>query len=127
MDAQRLAHLARQAGRHACSCRLAGHRAWTSINDSQWPPSMEKVASLRAETDEEPTYEEYHPEGTRYDSPAAPVVPAYFPYNRCDVYCCRSCGTHVLRYTEFGGYYVDHRVRCLYGLEVLDRPEVPRA
>jgi len=27
------------------------------------------------------------------------------------VYRCRACQRLVLRYTEFGGYYVDHRAR----------------
>jgi hypothetical protein len=124
MDAQQLARLAAQGGGDACACRVRAYRAWSSINDSQWPASMEKVATLRDATIDELTYEELHL-GTRYDSPDAPVAPAYFPYNRCDLYRCRDCGTHALRYTEFGDYYVDHRVRCLQGLTVLDLPAVP--
>lgn len=124
VDAPQLALWAAQAGGQRCDCRMTGSRAWTSINDSQWPLSMEKIATLRDEHIDEPTYEEHHPHGTRYDSPDAPVALAYFPYNRCDVYRCRTCGRHVLRYTEFGGYYVDHRVRCLQGLAVVGSPEV---
>ena len=37
----------------------------------------------------------------------------FFPYNRCDVFACAQCQQQVLRYTEFGGYYVDHRARRL--------------
>ena len=37
----------------------------------------------------------------------------FFPYNRCDVNACSKCQQHVMRYTEFGGYYVDHRARRL--------------
>jgi hypothetical protein len=29
----------------------------------------------------------------------------------CDVFACAKCNKVLLRYTEFGGYYVDHRVR----------------
>ena len=36
-----------------------------------------------------------------------------FPYNISDVYACSTCDKVLLRYTEFGGYYVDHRVREL--------------
>jgi len=61
----------------------------------------------------EATFEEFHPSGTRYDSPQAPVAPTFFPYNRCDVFACSHCGCGVLKYTEYGGYYVDHRVRLV--------------
>ena len=36
-----------------------------------------------------------------------------FPTNRCVLHACQLCGQHVLRYTEFGGYYIDHRARRL--------------
>ena len=58
-----------------------------------------------------PGFEEYHPEGTRYESAVAPVSVTHFPYTRCDVFSCNQCAQHVLRYTEFGGYYVDPRGR----------------
>ena len=61
----------------------------------------------------EPTFAEYHPDGTRYWSPNAPIAVQYFPYNRCDVWACRHCNRAFLRYTEFGGYYVEQRVRLL--------------
>lgn len=61
----------------------------------------------------EATFEEYHPAGTRYESAEAPIAPAFFPFNRCDVYSCKRCACTVLKYTEFGGYYVDHRVRLV--------------
>ena len=59
----------------------------------------------------EPSFEEHHPKGTRYESVDAPVSAKHFPYNRCDVFSCKQCAQHVLRYTEFGGYYVDPRGR----------------
>ena len=71
------------------------------------------VATLRDPEVYEPTFEEHHPQGTRYDSPEAPVSVKHFPYNRCELNACRKCQQHVLRYTEFGGYYVDHRARRL--------------
>jgi hypothetical protein len=44
-----------------------------------------------------------------------------FPYNRCDVYACKTCQCAVLKYTEYGGYYVDHRVRLVDAGNVIDR------
>ena len=82
---------------------------------------MQAVGTLRDFNIVEPTYEEHHPAGTRYDSTDAPVVPGMFPYNRCEVHQCQQCMRYVLRYTEYGGYYVDHRARCLSGARVLER------
>jgi hypothetical protein len=82
---------------------------------------MAPVATLRDPELYEPTFEEHHPNGTRYDSPDAPVALRFFPYNRCDLWRCTQCQRHLLRYTEFGGYYVDHRVRAVSSVtEVLD-------
>lgn len=74
---------------------------------------MEPVGSLRDPEVAEPSFEEHHPNGTRYDDPQAPVAIPFFPYNRCDLWRCVRCDQRVLRYTEFGGYYVDHRARRL--------------
>lgn len=74
---------------------------------------MTAVGTLRDPAIDEPSLEECHPQGTRYDSPNAPIAPAYFPYNQCDVWHCTRCERHLLRYTEFGGYNVDPRVRVL--------------
>ena len=41
------------------------------------------------------------------------IAPAYFPYNRCDVWTCVQCARPFLRYTEYGGYYVEQRIREL--------------
>ncbi len=105
----------------ACSCSLGACVGWESITESRWPAEQAKaVATLRAPDGVEPTYEEYHPEGTRYESLLAPVVAGFFPYNRCDVYQCSGCERYLMRYTEYGGYYVDHRARCLNGAPVAD-------
>jgi hypothetical protein len=68
----------------------------------------------------EPTFEEFHPQGTRYESPQAPIALAFFPFNRCDVHTCSRCGCTALKYTEYGGYYVDHRVRLVRSALVVD-------
>ncbi|MEY4420385.1 MAG: hypothetical protein RLZZ498_981 [Pseudomonadota bacterium] len=97
-----------------CQCTLQHCAGWESINDTAWPSQyMTQVATLRDPEVYEPTFEEHHPSGTRYESAEAPVALKFFPYNRCDVHACSQCQQHVLRYTEFGGYYVDHRARRL--------------
>jgi hypothetical protein len=111
-----------------CSCRLAGFTGWDSITEDRWPASqMQEVADLRTQPADgsEPTFTEYHPDGTRYDSPAAPIALGWFPVNRSTVWRCQRCGLLVLRYTEFGGYYVDHRVRVLKADCVADAPPAP--
>jgi hypothetical protein len=97
-----------------CGCGLGACAGWESITEERWPAArMELVATLRDPELYEPTFEEHHPKGTRYDSPQAPVAVRFFPYNRCDLWRCTQCQRHLLRYTEFGGYYVDHRVRSI--------------
>jgi hypothetical protein len=68
---------------------------------------------LRNGNDEEPPVQEHHPGGTNSWSVDAPIAPAFFPYNRCDIWQCVACGRAFLRYTEFGGYYEDERIRAL--------------
>ena len=95
-----------------CECSLERCSGWESVNDAQWPlQQLQMVGTLRDPEVYEPSYEEHHPKGTRYESVDAPVSAKHFPYNRCDVFFCKQCAQHVLRYTEFGGYYVDPRGR----------------
>ena len=104
-----------------CQCSLQHCAGWESINDTAWPAAqMQQVATLRDPEVYEPTFEEHHPRSTRYESADAPVALKFFPYNRCDVHACSKCQQHVLRYTEFGGYYVDHRARRLDDRLIVD-------
>ena len=107
-----------------CNCALKICKGWESVGDDRWPSTqMVKAGTLRPELPEgqlELSFEEFHPDGTRYDSPDAPIAVAYFPYNRCDVFKCTSCQCAVLKYTEYGGYYVDHRVRLVDVTKVVD-------
>jgi len=82
------------------------------------------VGTLRAASDDEPTVAEYHPAGTNLWSVDAPIAPAWFPYNRCDVWACIGCGKPFLCYTEFGGYYVDERIREVQG-HLVERAPAP--
>jgi len=105
----------------ACACALKHCQGWSSITETQWPQAqLPAVASLRDPDVTEPTFEEHHPHGSRYGDPHAPVSLAHFPTNRCTLHACRLCGQHVLRYTEFGGYYIDHRARRLDPAGIVD-------
>lgn len=105
----------------ACSCALGACTAWESLAEYRWEAAqMSPVGTLRDPAIDEPTLEEKHPQGTRYDSPDAPIAPAFFPYNQCDVWHCQRCERHLLRYTEFGGYNVDPRVRELDAGKIID-------
>lgn len=97
-----------------CTCPVGACPAWESLADERWPAAqMRALGTLRDPDVQEPTFEEQHPQGTRYDSVNAPIAPKFFPYNRCDLFACNRCERRLLRYTEYGGYYVDHRVREL--------------
>ena len=130
LDAPALKALAQATAPQKCQCALGPCAGWESMTEDRWPgPQMTGVGSLRAAPAEgeqaaasEPTFEEFHPQGTRYDSPLAPFAPQFFPCNRSDVFSCNRCQRVLLRYTEFGGYYVDHRVRALNGDLVVDAP-----
>jgi hypothetical protein len=123
LTADQLKSLAKQSSA-PCQCALKICNGWESVGDDRWPAAqMERAGTLRPELPEgqfELSFEEFHPEGTRYDSPDAPIAVAYFPYNRCDVFKCTTCQCAVLKYTEYGGYYVDHRVRLLDATKVVD-------
>ena len=95
-----------------CTCSLQHCAGWSSITETDWSQThLQAQATLRDLSIDEPTFEERHPQGTRYESVQAPVALKFFPYNRCDVFACQTCQQTVLRYTEFGGYYIDHRAR----------------
>ena len=105
----------------ACRCALGACTAWESLAEYRWEATqMSAVGTLRDPAIDEPTLEENHPQGTRYDSPDAPIAPTFFPYNQCDVWHCQRCERHLLRYTEFGGYNVDPRVRELDADKIID-------
>jgi hypothetical protein len=114
LDTAALRALAQPVRASECKCTVGCCPAWESISEDRWPAhQMRKLGTLRDPELYEPTFEEHHPGGTRYDSADAPIAATYFPYNRCEVFACTQCERRLLRYTEFGGYYVDHRVREL--------------
>ena len=113
--------VASQTPPRACQCAVGNCAGWESLAEYRWPAQqMSHIGSLRDMALDEPSFEEQHLHGTRYDSPDAPIALAFFPYNRCDVWHCSRCNRHLLRYTEYGGYNVDHRVRTLDPANIVD-------
>ncbi|MBP0598322.1 hypothetical protein J8I26_09420 [Herbaspirillum sp. LeCh32-8] len=96
-----------------CNCRSADSTGWISLPLSLPEAQLADVATLVRDPYDEPTFAEHHPDGTQYGSPAAPIAPRYYPYNRCNVARCTQCARHYLRYMEAGGYFVDRRIRTL--------------
>lgn len=87
---------------------------WESVPGGFDRDKLQCVGSLLDVANDDPTVAEYHPNGTHSWSPLAPIALGYFPYNRCDVWQCVSCHRAFLRYTEYGGYYSDERIRELH-------------
>jgi hypothetical protein len=104
-----------------CQCAIGACAGWESLAEYRWTAQqMIPVGTLRDAAVDEPTLEEHHPTGSRYDSANAPIALKFFPYNRCDVWHCSVCDRDLLRYTEFGGYNVDHRIRMLDFDNIID-------
>jgi hypothetical protein len=120
-DLMRLA-LASSAVTQACSCGLADCREWTRIPPDFPRQQMRTVGTLLEAPYAEPTYAEYHPDGSGYWSPDAPIAWRHFPYNRCDVLECTVCARAGLTYVEAGGYYVEPRLRLLDPALLVDAP-----
>ena len=68
-----------------CSCNKESLVAWRALPLSLELDRFEEVGTLFDDPYDEPTFAEFHPAGTRYDSDAAPIAPAFYPYNRCTV------------------------------------------
>lgn len=121
LDAAGLRDLARRQDGPGCpACAAIKAPGWEALPGTFDAGALRKIATLRRPDVDDPTLEEHHPAGTRSWSPDAPIAPTYFPYNRCDVWQCASCGRPFLRYTEYGGYYVEERVRELRAALVAD-------
>lgn len=92
-----------------CACAPLQCAGWESIGAPLAAPAFRPMGTLRDPAVDEPTVEEVP--GSRFWAADAPIAPTFFPYNRCEVWACAVCGRGFLQYTEYGGYYVDHRVR----------------
>lgn len=95
------------------TCRPYASPGWESFHAAQDGAALQPLGALWLPGDDEPTLEEHRPVGVDTWSPEAPISLAHHPYNRCEVWGCRVCGFPFLRYTEYGGYYIDKRIREL--------------
>ena len=105
----------RRTGAPCPACAALVCPGWESMPGAFDAQALHRVGTLRRPEDEELTLEEHHPQGTHAWSPDAPIAPRFHPYNKCDVWQCVHCARAFLRYTEYGGYYQDERVRELDG------------
>jgi hypothetical protein len=105
-----------------CSCVALPLQAWTALPLTLDHDCFEDTGALFEDPYDEPTFAEYHPAGTRYESAAAPIAPRFYPYNRCTVARCTRCGRHYLRYNEAGGYFTELRIRALQPELLADAP-----
>ncbi len=92
-----------------CACGTLNSAGWESIPAPLREPLLRRLGTLRPPGDDEPTLSEWP--GPGYWAADAAVAPSHYPYNRCEVWACAGCGRGFVQYTEYGGYYVDHRIR----------------
>jgi hypothetical protein len=96
---------------------------WESLPGSFAEANLRCIGTRWTPDEEEPTLAEHHAGGTRYWSAEAPIALEFHPYNRSELWTCKTCSRLFLRYTEYGGYYEDRRIRELNPvLIVLDVP-----
>ena len=97
----------------SCSeCVSLSCPGWVSVPGYFDLAQLKVVGTLRTESAEQ-SWDEYHPHGTHLWSEAAPIALQHHPYNRADVLECVCCKRTFLHYTEYGGYYLDERIREL--------------
>ncbi|MBC5765718.1 hypothetical protein [Ramlibacter albus] len=96
------------------SCKPFTSPGWEAFPTTVDESLLRPVGALWLPGDDEPTLEEApRPVGVDSWSPLAPISFAHHPCNRCEVWACVRCGLPFLRYTEYGGYYVQPRIRQL--------------
>jgi hypothetical protein len=101
-----------KASKDCPTCSSLSCVGWESVPSSFDLKKLKIIGTLKVEGAQE-CWDEYHPNGTHIWSEDAPISIEHHPYNRCDVYECLGCKKKFLRYTEYGGYYVDERIREL--------------
>jgi hypothetical protein len=109
-----------------CSCTEVPLIAWMAQPLTLELDRFEDIGTLLDDPYDEPTFTEYHPAGTRYESADAPIAPRFYPYNRCTVARCTTCGRVYLRYNEAGGYFTEWRIRALQPGLLVDAPSSHR-
>ena len=94
------------------ACASLSCLGWVSVPGYFDLGTLQVLGTLRTEGAEE-CWDEFHPEGTHLWSEDAPISLQHHPYNRSDVLGCSNCKRVFLHYTEYGGYYIDERIREL--------------
>ena len=122
MTVAELRRLAASGSGKQCACVQSCLAAWTAVPASFPVDRMKAAGSLAVPGVDEPTWAEYHINGTHYWSPDAPIAMDYYPYNRCDVLQCLDCGRAFLAYAESGGYYLERRIRAVSFDCIVDAP-----
>lgn len=116
------AHAAEAAARPRCKdCAGLQSPGWESVSGAMHTAHLERLAPLGTEADWD-RLDEYHPHGTTLWSPDAPIAPGWHPYTRCTLWRCPRCAGAYLRYTEYGGYYEEERIRPLRAGLIVDAP-----
>jgi hypothetical protein len=105
-----------------CACAVEPYLEWTRVPVTFPEQQMKVVGTLLDDPYDEPTFAEFHPTGTHYWSPNAPIALRHYPANRCTVVQCTVCGRGYLKYVEAGGYYVEARIRALDPQLIVDAP-----
>ena len=93
-------------------CSSLSCPGWVSVPGYFDLGKLKVLGTLASESTEE-CWDEYHPAGTNLWSDSAPISVQHHPYNRSDVRECIHCKRTFLHYTEYGGYYLDERIREL--------------
>ena len=102
----------RKTAEHCPACSTLSCVGWVSVPGYFDLGTLRVLGTLKHEGAEE-SWDEYHPDGTNLWSDNAPISVDHHPYNRSDVRECIHCKRVFLHYTEYGGYYLDERIREL--------------
>jgi len=92
------------------SCAALWRAGWEAVSGAMRTDHLAMIGSLRRD-DAADRLDEYHPDGTNLWSENAPIALGWHPYNLCSVWRCAACESIFLRYTEYGGYYEEERIR----------------
>ncbi|MDO8904433.1 hypothetical protein [Hydrogenophaga sp.] len=122
LSVEEATRLAESAPANTCAhCRPFSSPGWESFPATASAGALQAVGSLWLPGDDEPTLEETpRPKGVDDWSAQAPISLTLRPYNRCEIWACQHCHLPFLRYTEYGGYYVDARIRELHAERLVD-------
>ncbi len=119
-DLRRIAAERRSPVERCPTCGGLSCTSWEALPGGFDARVLERVGTLRDPAVDDPTLDEHHPGGTHRWSPDAPIATRFHPYNRCDVWRCPACLRAFVRYTEYGGYYNEPRIREVTPALVVD-------